>query len=108
MPLTQKDTLMDEICHVEPAQKIATVEERHTVDSVVLADWGMGCPNCAARVRNSLLSLHGVTEAYVDHTFGIAEVDFNPELATVEALIGAVARAGNDGRHEYGAQLFRG
>ena len=107
MPLTDKDTLMDGNCHIEPAQKNATVEERQTMDTVVLTVWGMGCPNCAARVRNSLLSLYGVIEAYVDHVFGMAQVVFNPELATVEALLLAVARAGNDGRHEYGAQLLR-
>jgi len=98
---------MDEQCHVEPLQKVATDDERSKTPWTLLAVYGMGCPNCAARVRNSLLSLYGVIEAYVDHVFGMAQVVFNPELATVEALLLAVARAGNDGRHEYGAQLLR-
>jgi len=98
---------VDDNCYVEPAQKIVTDEERQKVEMALLTVWGMGCPNCAARVRNSLLSLYGVIEAYVDHVFGMAQVVFNPELATVEALLLAVARAGNDGRHEYGAQLLR-
>ena len=97
---------MDENCHVEPLQKTATAEEQQTTTSALLAVWGMGCPNCAARVRNSLLSLKGVVDAEVDHTIGMAEVVFNPNLTTTPALIEAVARAGGDGRHEYRARLL--
>lgn len=99
---------MDENCHVEPVEKVATADERQKIETVVLAVSGMGCPNCANRVHNSLISLQGVVDAYVDHTAGAAQVNFNPDLASVEALIGAVASAGgNDGRHEYGARLVR-
>ena len=97
---------MDDNCYVEPAQKIVTDEERQKVEMALLTVWGMGCPNCAARVRNSLLSLKGVVNACIDHTVGIAGVVFNPELATVEMLINAVADAGSDGRREYGARLL--
>jgi len=97
---------VDDNCYVEPAQKIVTDEERQKVEMVLLTVWGMGCPNCAARVCNSLLSLKGVVNAYVDHTAGIAGVAFNPEMANVEALSSAVVRAGNDGRHEYGTRLL--
>ena len=67
----------------------------------------MGCPNCAARVRNSLIALTGVVEAYVDHTAGMAQVNFNPNLTNLPALVEAVAQAGGDGRHEYRAQLLK-
>ena len=97
---------MDDNCHVEPAEKTASAEERQTAVTALLAVWGMGCPNCAARVRNSLLSLHGVVEADVDHAAGLAQVNFNPDLADIPALVGAVARAGGDGRHEYRARLL--
>ncbi|HLA96845.1 MAG TPA: heavy-metal-associated domain-containing protein [Anaerolineales bacterium] len=97
---------MDENCYVEPIQKNATAEERQKIEKALFVVWGMGCPNCAARVRNSLLLLNGVVNAYVDHTAGVAGVIYNPELATVEMLISAIARAGNDGRHEYGARLL--
>jgi copper chaperone CopZ len=95
---------MDENCHVAPLQKTATAEEQQTTTSALLAVWGMGCPNCAARVRNSLLALKGVVDAEVDHTIGMAEVVFNPNLTAIPALIEAVARAGGDGRHEYRAR----
>lgn len=91
-------------CHVEPAAKQATPAEQSQVDRVVLAVGGMGCPNCAARVRNSLLKVYGVVEADVLHPHGVAQVFFNPTLTQVDQLIEAVSRAGGDGRHEYRAQ----
>ena len=94
---------MDETCHVEPVQKIATVEEQQATALTLLGVQGMGCPNCAARVRNGLLALKGVTEADVDHCTGTAYVEFNPNLVTISALFEAVAQAGNDGRHRYRA-----
>jgi copper chaperone CopZ len=97
---------MDDNCHVEPIQKTITAEECRKIEMALLTVWGLGCPNCEARVRNSLLSLNGVVNVYVDHTAGIAGVAFNPEMANAEMLISAVARAGNDGRHEYGARLL--
>ena len=96
---------MDENCHVEPLQKAATADEQKITTWTLLTVYGMGCPNCANRVRNSLISLNGVTGAYVDHTIGIAEVEYNPNLATLPMLIEAVARAGGDGRHNYRAML---
>lgn len=95
---------MDENCHVEPLLKVATAAEQESTTSTLLAVYGMGCPNCAARVCNSLISLNGVVEAHVDHVMGMAEVEFNPHLVTIRALINAVARAGGDGRHEYRAE----
>jgi copper chaperone CopZ len=97
---------MNEKCHVDPIHKTATAEERQAQQAAVLAVLGLGCPNCAARVRNSLVALRGVTEARVDHVLGLAEVRFNRNLTTVSDLIHAVARAGGDGRHEYRALLI--
>ena len=94
---------MDGTCHVELIQKIATLEERQATAVILLGVEGMGCPNCAARVRNGLLALNGVTEAEVDHFTGTALVEFNPDLVTIRALCEAVAGAGNDGRHRYRA-----
>ncbi len=99
---------MDENCHVDPIQKTATAEERQATTATLLAVQGMGCPNCAARVRNSLLSLAGVVEAKVVLDLAIADVTYNPGLTNVPALIRAVAGAGGDGRHEYRAEVIRG
>ncbi|MCC6611841.1 MAG: heavy-metal-associated domain-containing protein [Anaerolineae bacterium] len=94
---------MNDNCHVEPVQKTVTPEERKMVKRILLAVRGMGCPNCAIRVHNSLVALKGVITAYVDHTAGTAEVEFNPHIVAIPALVGAVAEAGNDGRHAYSA-----
>lgn len=97
---------MEDHCHVEPIQKVSTADEQKNVELALLSVWGMGCINCANRVRNNLLSLYGVIDAYVDHTAGIAQVSFNPNLETVDSLISAVTPAGGDGRHAYGARLL--
>lgn len=97
---------MNDNCHVDPVQKTATPEERKTVKRILLSVQGMGCPNCAMRVHNSLVALNGVINAHVDHTTGTAEVDFNPRLVALPSLVSAVAKAGNDGRHAYSAALL--
>lgn len=97
---------MDENCHVEPVQKVVTSEEQSHVETVRLGVWGMGCPNCANRVRNSLLSVKGVVYADVDHVAGAARVAYNPDMISADVLLQAVARAGNDGHHEYGASIL--
>jgi copper chaperone CopZ len=104
---TTKEPLMSdrEACHVEPTVKTATAAEQSQVETVVLAVWGMGCPNCAVRVRNCLLGVYGVLDADVVHTFGVAQVLFNPSLASPDQLVTAVAEAGGDGRHIYRAEL---
>lgn len=97
---------MNDHCHVDTVQKTATGEERKTVKRILLTVRGMGCPNCATRVHNSLVTLKGVINAYVDHITGTADVEFNPQMVAIPALVGAVAKAGNDGRHEYSAALL--
>ena len=98
---------MDKNCHVEPLQKTPTIEEQNATTTALLAIGGMGCPNCAARVRNGLLALTGVVDAQVVLETGIADVTYNPDLTDVAALIAAVVRAGGDGRHHYHAQAWQ-
>ena len=95
-------------CHVEPLQKTATPVELQSVTSALLTVEGMGCPSCAARVRNSLLTLTGVVEAQVLLDRALVDVTYNPHLADIPALVNAVARAGGDGRHEYRAHVSSG
>lgn len=96
---------MDENCNVEPIYKDAVSnEEIRNAESALLAVWGMGCENCATRVRNSLLSLEGVYSVNVQLNLAMAEVSYDGRKVTAQRLVEAVARAGNDGRHEYRAQ----
>lgn len=97
---------MDENYHIEPLHKRVTAAEYHKTRLALLAVTGMGCPNCAARVRNSLIALHGVTNVLVDHITGNAQVTFNPDLIAFPALMEAVSQAGNDERHTYRAMTM--
>jgi copper chaperone CopZ len=94
---------MDQNCHVEPIQKTVLESALKNADTTLLAVSGMGCPNCAARVRNGLISLDGVHQADIDLDMGLVEVYFDGGKVAPEMLIEAVAGAGNDGRHHYEA-----
>ena len=96
---------MSDHCHVDPVIKEIEAGERAGASAVALAFGGMGCPNCAMRVRNSLLRLDGVLDAEVDHVAGRAAILYHPERTTVPTMIEAVRRAGGDGRHEYWATV---
>lgn len=90
-------------CHVEPINKAVTDDELAQESRVLFEVLGMGCVNCATRVRNSIIGLHGVVSAEVDHMRGLADVSYNPGLTTVEEMVQVVAQAGGDARHEYRA-----
>jgi len=92
-------------CHVVPIQKTVLDSVLKSADTTLLAVSGMGCVNCAARVRNGLVSLEGVHHAEIDLDTGLTEVYFDGDKVTLEMLIDAVAGAGNDGRHHYGAAV---
>ncbi len=97
---------MDENCYVEPIYKnLAPVDHLQKADKATLIVWGMGCPNCVTRVRNSLLSLEGVYGVDVYLNMALAEVSYDREKTPPMELVAAVSRAGNDGRHEYRGEL---
>ena len=60
---------------------------------------GMTCGHCQAKVEKALKGVSGVYTAVVDLPDGEAEVDFDDDHVTTDALLGAVTRAG------YGAKL---
>lgn len=97
---------MDAICHVEPIQKEISVEDRNAAQMTILAVWGLGCENCANRVRNSLLQLEGVVSADIGLAHGLALVDYIPSKTNLQDIVLAVAAAGNDGRHHYRAEII--
>ena len=96
---------MDQNCHVEPIQKTVLDSVLKNAGTTLLAVSGMGCPNCAARVRNGLVSLEGVHQAEIYLERGLAEVYFDSGKVTPEMLVNTVAGAGNDGRHHYEAEV---
>jgi copper chaperone CopZ len=103
----QEITKVENNCHVEPLRKPVRLKDLDRAETMLLSVQGMGCPNCALRVQNGLLSLDGVLEAEVFLNIGIAEVVFLPDQVQPQAVLEAVAMAGNDGRHNYRAQIFQ-
>lgn len=97
---------MSDNCYVEPIQKSALDHVIQSADRILLIISGMGCPNCATRVRNGLLLLDGVHDAEVLLNMRMAEVYFDEKKVSAEMLIQAVAGAGNHGRHNYLAQAI--
>lgn len=94
-------------CHVDPIEKPLDKEALKTAMAAYLGVSGMGCQNCAARVRNGLVGLEGVLLSDVFLERNVAVAAYDPELVSVEDLLTAVTAAGNDGRHNYAAQLLK-
>ena len=98
---------MDENCCVEPIYKNSvSVDQLQQAARATLLVRGMGCENCVTRVRNSLLSLDGVYGVDVYLNMALAEVRYDSKKVSADALVNAVSRAGNDGRHEYRAEVI--
>lgn len=57
---------------------------------------GMGCAACVARVENTLKEQKGVADARVSLASNMAQVDYDPAVATPEGLRKAVQGAGYD------------
>ena len=98
---------MSENCHVDPVVKQVAPEAFKNARTIFLAVSGMGCPNCALRVQNSLVRLDGVLEARVDHTQSLAQVVFNPATVSATEMVQAVANTGVGTRHIYRAQVIQ-
>lgn len=92
-------------CSVSAIEKPVDPAALHGSAVAVLRVTGMGCGNCANRVRNGLLGLPGVLAARVELEEGLVRVNFTPNGIELQNLLDAVADAGNDGHHEYRATL---
>ena len=62
--------------------------------TVVLAVEDMTCAACPITVRKALEKVPGVASAKVDYAAGTAEVTFDPDRTTPEALVEATTNAG--------------
>lgn len=94
-------------CHVDPAVSGASPEEKERAAVQYLAVAGMGCPNCANRVRNSLLLHAGVLEVEVELPTGLTRVWYDDRRARIPELLAAVNQAGEGTHHRYLAVPLR-
>ena len=92
-------------CHVATIQKPAEGAALLNSAVAVLRVSGMGCGNCATRIRNSLLELDGVLAARVDLATGLVRVNFASERTQLQRMLDAVADAANGSHHQYRASL---
>lgn len=95
----------DHACQVPAIEKPVDSGALESVASALLGVMGMGCPNCAMRVRNALISEAGVLAVEIELRSGLARVAYDPGRATGRTLLAAVAAAGDD-RHCYQAVLL--
>ncbi|RTI12173.1 heavy-metal-associated domain-containing protein [Thermus scotoductus] len=95
----------DRLRHLERLGKPLDLEALLGGSSVYLSLSGLDCGNCAARVREALLSLDGVWLVRVFLWERVALVAFDPERVEVGQLLAAVAEAANDGIHSFRAEV---
>lgn len=97
----------DENCYVEPLYKnMPSMGQIQNAKQLNLYVSGMGCPNCATRVHNKLIAMDGVFGVDVYLQMALAIVIYDTSVLSPDQLIMAVAQAGNDGKHDYCAQLL--
>lgn len=65
-------------------------ETTHTI----LRSNEFSCPSCVTKIEKQLARTPGVTEAKVHFNTGRIEVDHDPQVAPVEALVAAISKAG--------------
>jgi copper chaperone CopZ len=93
----------DTDCHVDALEVHVDAEALERADTIFLAVGGLGCPNCAARVRNQLLRTEGVLAAELTHENSLARVWYESDRVTSPELCRAVARAAEGTHHDYRA-----
>ena len=54
----------------------------------------LSCPSCVPKIEKALLALPGVVKAEVKFGSGRIEVDHDPALSDVAALVTTIARTG--------------
>ena len=90
-------------CHVEPIAPSPHHHDDGLREVAYLTIHGMGCPTCATRVRNALLTTEGVISADVRLEAQHGSVVYDPAVTYPEQLEEAIAEMGRVSRHAYHA-----
>ena len=69
-----------------------------TTTTTTLRAEGFSCPSCVAKIEKRVGRLQGVDRVKVHFASARIEVDHDPEAATVDDLVAAVAKAGYTAR----------
>ena len=65
-----------------------------TTTHTILRAEGFSCPSCVAKIEKQVGRLDGVANVAVKFASGRIEIDHDPALVTVDALVAEVAKAG--------------
>lgn len=90
-------------CHVDLIHKSFDEKDCSENSRADLVVSGMGCHNCAMRVRNAILQLAGVNWVDVNLETGLAQVAYDATKISPEQFLTAIATADPEGRHHYQA-----
>lgn len=90
-------------CHVDPVAPAPHRQADGPREVAYLTIRGMGCPTCARRVRNALLTTAGVITADVRLEAQHGSVVYDPAVTYPEQLEEAIADMGRASRHAYHA-----
>lgn len=90
-------------CHAEPAAPAPHQHADGLREVAYLTIRGMGCPTCATRVRNALLTTPGVITADVRLEAQHGSVIYDPAVTYPKRLEDAIAEMGRASRHDYHA-----
>jgi len=86
-------SLLLQTAHAEEAVPVQ-VQKQQTSQSVILDMQNMTCALCKFTIKKALQSVEGVEKANVDYDSKTANVTFNPQKTSVDALIKATTAAG--------------
>lgn len=103
-PCTQRSQGPDD-CHLAPVAAAAAPQVGGTPALLSLDVTGLGCPACAARVRNALVAVRGVIGAEVRLESGRGSVVYDPRRAYPLRLLEAIEHEGRRSRHAYRATV---
>ena len=65
-----------------------------TATHTTLRAEGFSCPSCVAKIEKRVGSLPGVSDVTVKFASGRVEVDHDPAVASTDAIVAAIGRAG--------------
>lgn len=86
---------------IQPRASRATPGALRSATILDLAIAGMGCDNCAHRIRNGLLTQSGVVEAEFDALTSLGRVWYDSSLVAVEEIVAVIAVLGESTQHQY-------
>lgn len=84
--------LLLQTAHAEEAA--VQLQKQNSSQSVTLAMQNMTCAMCKITIKKALQSVNGVEKVSVDGDTKMADVTFDPQKTSIEALIKATTDAG--------------